>query len=130
MGWRKVAGVCELRGCRALWDGGRICIGDDVGDLGVFGILPDFNGIGISVGRDVPGITARFDRPADLRRWLEQISRTDAFATPGPITGLILPSSPTGVLPRPSLPLRGCCAGAIPASAATRPSARSFPASK
>ncbi|HYZ45127.1 MAG TPA: hypothetical protein VE667_09725 [Xanthobacteraceae bacterium] len=48
----------------------------------MFDILPDFNGIGISVGRDVPGIAGSFDRPADVRRWLEQISRNDAFATP------------------------------------------------
>jgi trehalose 6-phosphate phosphatase len=59
-----------------------IFMGDDVTDLGVFEILPDFNGIGISVGRDVPGVAACFDRPADVRRWLEQISRNDAFATP------------------------------------------------
>jgi trehalose-6-phosphatase len=57
-------------------------MGDDVTDLGVFEILPDFKGIGISVGRDVPGVAACFDRPADVRRWLEQISRNDAFATP------------------------------------------------
>jgi trehalose 6-phosphate phosphatase len=59
-----------------------IFMGDDVTDLGVFEILPDFEGIGISVGRDVPGVAACFDRPADVRRWLEQISRNDAFATP------------------------------------------------
>jgi trehalose 6-phosphate phosphatase len=59
-----------------------IFLGDDVTDLGVFEILPDFNGIGISVGRDVPGVAACFDRPADVRRWLEQISRNDEFATP------------------------------------------------
>jgi trehalose 6-phosphate phosphatase len=59
-----------------------IFIGDDVTDLGVFEILPDFNGIGISVGRDVPGIAACFDRPADVRRWLEQICRNDALAMP------------------------------------------------
>jgi hypothetical protein len=48
----------------------------------VFDVLPDFDGIGISVGRDVPGIAACVDEPADVRRWLEQISRNDAFATP------------------------------------------------
>src|SRR5262249_4808378 len=58
-----------------------IFLGDDVTDLGVFEILPDFDGIGISVGRNVPGIEARFGEPADVRRWLEQISRNDAFAT-------------------------------------------------
>jgi trehalose 6-phosphate phosphatase len=60
-----------------------IFIGDDVTDLGVFDILPDFDGIGIIVGRhDVPGANAYFERPADVRRWLEQISRDDAFARP------------------------------------------------
>ncbi len=31
--------------------------------------------------RNVPGVEARFAQPADVRRWLEQISRADAFAT-------------------------------------------------
>jgi trehalose 6-phosphate phosphatase len=58
-----------------------IFLGDDVTDLGVFEILPDFDGIGISVGRNVPGVEARFAQPADVRRWLAQVSRNDAFAT-------------------------------------------------
>ena len=59
-----------------------IFIGDDVTDLGVFDVLPDFNGIGVSVGRRVAGVDACFDRPADVRRWLDHISRKDALATP------------------------------------------------
>jgi hypothetical protein len=47
----------------------------------VFDVLPDFDGIGISVGRSVPGVKACFEQPADVRHWLEQISRNDAFAT-------------------------------------------------
>jgi trehalose 6-phosphate phosphatase len=81
-GCTKATAVRELMTYAPFSDRRPIFIGDDVTDLGVFAILPDFNGIGISVGRDVPGITARFDRPADVRRWLEQISRADAFATP------------------------------------------------
>jgi hypothetical protein len=49
----------------------------------VFDILPYFDGIGIIVGRrDVPSANAYFERPADVRRWLEQISRGNAFAKP------------------------------------------------
>lgn len=60
-----------------------VFIGDDVTDLGVFEILPDFNGIGIIVGRrDVAGANAYLDRPADVRRWLDRISCDNAFTTP------------------------------------------------
>jgi hypothetical protein len=46
----------------------------------VFEIMPDFDGIGISVGRNVPGVKSCFERPTDVRHWLEQISRTEALA--------------------------------------------------
>ena len=49
--------------------------------VGVFAILPDYNGISIGVGRQAPGVDFCFDKPADVRRWLEQLSRTDALAT-------------------------------------------------
>jgi len=57
-----------------------IFIGDDITDLCVFDVLPDFDGIGISVGRKVPHVTSCFERPADVRRWLETISHSDALA--------------------------------------------------
>jgi hypothetical protein len=47
----------------------------------VFDILPEYNGIAISVGRKVPGVKACFEQPADVRRWLDDISRSDALAT-------------------------------------------------
>jgi trehalose 6-phosphate phosphatase len=81
-GFTKAIAVRELMTYPAFVNRRPIFIGDDVTDLGVFDILPDFDGIGISVGRRVPGVEACFERPADVRRWLEQISRNDAFATP------------------------------------------------
>jgi trehalose 6-phosphate phosphatase len=81
-GVSKATAVRELMTYAPFSDRRPIFIGDDVTDLGVFDVLPDFDGIGISVGRDVPGIAACVDEPADVRRWLEQISRNDAFATP------------------------------------------------
>jgi trehalose 6-phosphate phosphatase len=80
-GFTKATAVRELMTYPRFAKRRPIFLGDDVTDLGVFEILPDFDGIGISVGRNVPGIEARFGEPADVRRWLEQISRNDAFAT-------------------------------------------------
>src|SRR6266545_4706176 len=80
-GVTKATAVRELMTYSPFAQRRPIFIGDDVTDLGVFGILPDFDGIGIIVGRrDVPTANAYFERPADVRRWLEQISRDDAFA--------------------------------------------------
>jgi hypothetical protein len=47
----------------------------------LFAVVLDFNGISIGVGADVSGVDFCLERPADVRRWLEQISRSDAFAT-------------------------------------------------
>jgi trehalose 6-phosphate phosphatase len=57
-----------------------IFFGDDVTDLSVFAIVPDFDGMSVCVGREVSGVDFCLEQPADVRRWLEQISRNDAFA--------------------------------------------------
>ena len=55
-------------------------IGDDVTDLPVFNIMPDYGGISISVGRKVVGVNTYMERPADVRRWLDRLSREGAAA--------------------------------------------------
>jgi trehalose 6-phosphate phosphatase len=50
-----------------------IFIGDDVTDEPVFGVIPQFGGLGFSVGRIVPGVDGHFDRPEDVRAWLARI---------------------------------------------------------
>jgi trehalose 6-phosphate phosphatase len=50
-----------------------IFIGDDVTDEPVFGVIPDFGGLGFSVGRTVPGVDGYFERPEDVRAWLARI---------------------------------------------------------
>jgi trehalose 6-phosphate phosphatase len=80
-GFTKATAVRELMTYQPFAERRPIFIGDDVTDLGVFDVLPDFDGIGISVGRRVAGVDACFERPTDVRHWLEQISRNDAFAT-------------------------------------------------
>jgi trehalose 6-phosphate phosphatase len=81
-GFSKATAVRELMTYPPFAERRPIFIGDDVTDLGVFDILRDFNGIGVSVGQKLPGVDGYFERPADVRRWLDQVSRNDAFATP------------------------------------------------
>lgn len=47
-----------------------IFIGDDTTDEPVFPVIPEFGGLGFSVGRHIPG-AGHFDEPRDVRRWLE-----------------------------------------------------------
>jgi trehalose 6-phosphate phosphatase len=73
-GVTKATAVRELMGYPPFAARRPVFIGDDVTDLGVFKILPDYDGLGISVGRKVEGVAVCFERPADVRCWLEQIS--------------------------------------------------------
>jgi trehalose 6-phosphate phosphatase len=53
-----------------------IFIGDDVTDEAAFEVLPEFNGVGFSVGREVQGIAGMFEAPSDVRRWIAEMVRT------------------------------------------------------
>jgi trehalose 6-phosphate phosphatase len=76
-GFNKGTGVRELMS-HAPFHGRRpIFIGDDTTDETVFAILPELGGIGFSVGRDVAGVAGRFDAPADVRAWLEELAPAD-----------------------------------------------------
>jgi trehalose 6-phosphate phosphatase len=79
-GFTKATAVRELMTCSPFRGRRPIFFGDDVTDLGVFDVLPEFQGIGVSVGRKVPGVTACFEGPTDVRHWLEQLSRNDVLA--------------------------------------------------
>lgn len=57
-----------------------IFIGDDTTDEAAFAVMPDFDGIPISVGRKVPGIAGRFQSPVEVRRWLERLSNETVVA--------------------------------------------------
>lgn len=54
-------------------------IGDDTTDEDAFAVLPDFNGMGMSVGRVFPGTAGKFQAPQDVRTWLERISQHEAI---------------------------------------------------
>ena len=38
-------------------------------------MLPEFDGIGFSVGREVQGIAGMFETPSDVRRWIAEMVR-------------------------------------------------------
>jgi trehalose 6-phosphate phosphatase len=79
-GFNKMTGVRKLMACPPFAGRRPIFIGDDITDLGVFAIMPEFKGIGISVGKRIPG-TFSFERPSDVRYWLERISHNDSIVT-------------------------------------------------
>jgi trehalose 6-phosphate phosphatase len=54
-----------------------VFVGDDTTDEAAFAVLPEFDGVGISVGRRIPGVAMCFDAPPDVRMWLEQISQVE-----------------------------------------------------
>jgi trehalose 6-phosphate phosphatase len=60
-----------------------IFVGDDVTDEHAFEVVPEFNGLAISVGRMVPGVADRFETPSDVRRWLERIADRHEKRTSG-----------------------------------------------
>jgi trehalose 6-phosphate phosphatase len=51
-----------------------IFVGDDKTDEDVFAALPEFGGIGISVGGILPGASHEIETPDQVRQWLEEIS--------------------------------------------------------
>ena len=81
-GFSKATGVRELMR-HAPFAGRRpIFIGDDTTDETVFAIIPDLDGIGFAVGRDVAGVAGRFAAPANVRAWLDRIAPQDASVAP------------------------------------------------
>jgi trehalose 6-phosphate phosphatase len=50
-----------------------IFIGDDVTDEAAFAVMPEFGGIGFSVGREMNGIAGTFETPSDVRRWIAEM---------------------------------------------------------
>jgi trehalose 6-phosphate phosphatase len=56
-------------------------VGDDTTDEAAFAVLPEFAGVGASVGRRIAGVAACFETPHDVRAWLAELSQFDHAAT-------------------------------------------------
>lgn len=81
-GFSKATGVRELM-THAPFNGRQpVFVGDDTTDETVFAILPELGGIGLSVGREIAGLSGHFDAPADVRAWLEQLAMADESVAP------------------------------------------------
>jgi trehalose 6-phosphate phosphatase len=76
-GFDKGTAVRWLMACRPFAGRRPVFVGDDTTDEAAFAVLPEFSGVGISVGRRVPGVAMCFDAPPDVRMWLEQISQVE-----------------------------------------------------
>lgn len=55
-----------------------IFLGDDVTDESVFAVLPEFDGLGYSVGRELKGTHGMFATPREVRHWLYELMRDGA----------------------------------------------------
>lgn len=70
----KGTGVRALMAHEPFAERRPIFIGDDVTDEPCFEVVKDYGGVGLSVGRDIAGALGRFERPADVRRWLRRVA--------------------------------------------------------
>jgi trehalose 6-phosphate phosphatase len=77
-GFHKGAAIRELMQHEPFAGRRPIFVGDDTTDESAFAVMPEFNGIGFSVGRHVPGTAYCFAGPSEVRRWLEHLSAGDA----------------------------------------------------
>jgi trehalose 6-phosphate phosphatase len=76
-GFGKGSGVRELMSYQPFAGRRPIFVGDDLTDESVFAIMPEYQGIAASVGRKLPNVEYHFDAPADVRQWLERVSRLE-----------------------------------------------------
>src|ERR1700732_3014098 len=79
-GFTKATGVLALRAPDPFKGRRPIFIGDDVTDEAVFGIMPDLDGLAVSVGRRATGVADHFDEPRDVREWLAHLLDDEAAA--------------------------------------------------
>jgi trehalose 6-phosphate phosphatase len=74
IGFSRGSAVRELMSHSPFVGRKPIFVGDDIADESAFAVMPEFNGLAMSVGRKLPGIIATFQTPSDVRQWLERIS--------------------------------------------------------
>jgi trehalose 6-phosphate phosphatase len=73
-----------------------IFIGDDVTDEAAFAVMPEFGGVGFSVGREVEGIAGTFETPSDVRRWIAEMVAPKNVSTTVPTPDKVLTQKEAG----------------------------------
>jgi trehalose 6-phosphate phosphatase len=76
-GFNKGTAVLELMQLPPFAGRRPLFIGDDITDEAVFAILPEVEGTGLSVGREIEGAKGMFESPADVREWLRRLAKRD-----------------------------------------------------
>ena len=82
-GYDKGTAVAAFMQEEAFRERKPVMIGDDVTDEPAFRIAIGLGGYAFSVGRDVEGVSGRFEEPKDVRRWLARIANADPSGTDG-----------------------------------------------
>jgi trehalose 6-phosphate phosphatase len=73
-GYNKGTGVRELMSL-APFNGRRpIYVGDDKTDEFAFAVMPEFDGVAVSVGRRISWVEHCIESPTEVRAWLEHLS--------------------------------------------------------
>ena len=80
--FNKGTGVRELMKFPPFRGRRPIFIGDDITDEHAFAVLPEFDGIGFSVGRELPELAGTFNTPNDVRAWLYRLADKVGVAQP------------------------------------------------
>jgi trehalose 6-phosphate phosphatase len=73
-GFNKGSGVRRLMAHPPFAGRKPVFAGDDVTDETAIAVIPEFNGLAISVGRRIDGADYCFAKPSDLRRWLTRLA--------------------------------------------------------
>jgi trehalose 6-phosphate phosphatase len=89
-GFNKGTAVRELMNHAPFLGRTPIFIGDDITDEDAFRVVPEFQGIAMSVGRKFPGVNGLFQSAAEVRQWLARLSGDPNVpqmngARPGPL---------------------------------------------
>jgi trehalose 6-phosphate phosphatase len=77
LGFNKGTAIRELMSHPPFAGRRPVFVGDDTTDETAFAVMPEFDGLAVSVGRMVPGVARRFETPSDVRRWLERIAKSN-----------------------------------------------------
>jgi trehalose 6-phosphate phosphatase len=73
-GFNKGTGIRQIMAHPPFAGRRPIFLGDDVTDEDALAVLPEFSGLGISVGRLLPGAAWQVGSPADVRAWLARLA--------------------------------------------------------
>jgi trehalose 6-phosphate phosphatase len=75
--FNKGVGIRQLMTYRPFRGRRPIFIGDDITDESAFAVLPEFDGLGFSVGHHIPGLAGCFPRPCNVRSWIYRMAGTE-----------------------------------------------------